>query len=55
MMNVLFPPPDFKIKKQGQKNFIFDGIRKTWLLLTEEEWVRQNVVAYFKRPLEAGQ
>jgi hypothetical protein len=25
---------------------VFDTIRKTWLLLTEEEWVRQNFIQY---------
>lgn len=25
---------------------IFDSIRKSWLVLTEEEWVRQNFVHY---------
>lgn len=52
MMNLPFPPPDFNIKKEGEKRFIFDGIRKTWLLLTEEEWVRQNVVAYLIKTLD---
>lgn len=51
MMKIPFPPPDFKIKKEGEKRYIFDGIRKMWLLLTEEEWVRQNVVAYLCKVL----
>src|SRR5688572_10265941 len=46
MVTVQFPEPGFNIKKEGEKRFIFDTIRKTWLLLTEEEWVRQNFVAY---------
>lgn len=46
MMKVLFPQPDFKIKKEGEKRYVFDRIRKAWLRLTEEEWVRQNFVAY---------
>jgi hypothetical protein len=25
---------------------MYDTIRKTWLLLTEEEWVRQNFIQY---------
>ncbi|WP_121357113.1 type I restriction enzyme HsdR N-terminal domain-containing protein [Flavisolibacter nicotianae] len=47
MIQVPFPPPQFRIKKKGEKQYIFDAIRKSWLLLTEEEWVRQNLVAYF--------
>lgn len=29
-----------------EKEFIFDELRKTWLRLTSEEWVRQNFVQY---------
>jgi len=39
-----FPEPVFKMKKEKGKEFIFDTIRKQWLLLTEEEWVRQNFI-----------
>lgn len=46
MIPVQFPEPAFRIRKEGEKRFIFDTIRKTWLLLTEEEWVRQNFVSY---------
>ncbi|MBA2329604.1 MAG: type I restriction enzyme HsdR N-terminal domain-containing protein [Flavisolibacter sp.] len=46
MIEVLFPEPDFKMKKVGEKQFIFDSIRKTWLQLTDEEWVRQNFIKY---------
>lgn len=45
-MFVQFPPPDFKTERRGEKTYIFDPIRKTWLLLTREEWVRQNMVAF---------
>lgn len=47
MIPVPFPPPQFRIRRKGETPYIFDSIRKTWLLLTEEEWVRQNLVAYF--------
>lgn len=46
MIEVVFPEPQFRMKKEGDKHYIFDPIRKVWLLLTEEEWVRQNFVAY---------
>ena len=52
MIPVQFPNPQFKMKGEGEKRFIFDAIRKIWLLLTEEEWVRQNFVAYLVRSLE---
>ena len=52
MIPVQFPAPQFKMKTVGDKRHIFDAIRKRWLLLTEEEWVRQNLVAYLLRVLE---
>ena len=52
MIKVRFPEPDFKITKEGEKRYIFDAIRKMWLVLTEEEWVRQNFVAYLIKELK---
>jgi hypothetical protein len=46
MLRIHFPEPAFRIKKEGEKEFIFDVSRKKWLLLTPEEWVRQNFVQY---------
>src|SRR6187431_210772 len=46
MIAVEYPEPAFRTKNENGKVFIFDTIRKTWLLLTEEEWVRQNFVNY---------
>jgi hypothetical protein len=33
------------IEKEGKK-YIFDSIRKKYLVLTPEEWVRQNLINY---------
>lgn len=38
---------DFQIKRDKDKFFIYDLVRKSWLLLTPEEWVRQHWVHYF--------
>jgi hypothetical protein len=46
MIHLNYPKPDFKIKKEREQNFLFDPIRKIWVLLTPEEWVRQNFVQY---------
>lgn len=46
MVAVIYPEPDFRIKNQDGKDFVFDRLRKKWLLLTPEEWVRQNFVQY---------
>ena len=40
------PSYPFKIKEEEASVFIFDDIRKKYLLLTPEEWVRQHVVKY---------
>ena len=37
---------DFKLKKNKDKLFIYDVVRKNWFLLTPEEWVRQHVIHY---------
>jgi hypothetical protein len=46
MIAVQYPEPQFRMKNENGKHYIFDSIRKVWLLLTEEEWVRQNFVNY---------
>ncbi len=38
---------DFKFRKDKDKLFIYDSVRKSWLLLTPEEWVRQHWIQYF--------
>lgn len=38
---------DFKFKKDKDKFFIYETSRKSWLLLTPEEWVRQHWMHYF--------
>jgi hypothetical protein len=52
MIAVQFPEPQFRMKMENGKQYIFDAIRKTWLLLTEEEWVRQNFVRYLTSTLK---
>ena len=46
MIAVQYPEPDFRMRTENGKRFIFDRLRKAWLLLTGEEWVRQNFVNY---------
>ena len=46
MIKIDYPPYQPKIKKENETTFIFDGIRKRWLILTPEEWVRQNILQY---------
>ena len=40
------PTYAFKFKELGQRTQIFDSIRKKYIVLTPEEWVRQNFIQY---------
>lgn len=46
MIKLNLPAFDYKLKKADGKVWIFDGIRKKYVVLTPEEWVRQHVVHY---------
>lgn len=46
MITILFPSQNFRFKKENNKEFIFDEVRKQWVRLTPEEWVRQNFIQY---------
>jgi len=46
MLKIQFPPHDFKIRQEDNREMIFDAIRKKWVQLTPEEWVRQNFLQY---------
>ncbi|MBK8610569.1 MAG: type I restriction enzyme HsdR N-terminal domain-containing protein [Chitinophagaceae bacterium] len=46
MIKIEFPPYQPKIKTEAGREFIFDEFRKRWILLTPEEWVRQNFLQY---------
>jgi Type I restriction enzyme R protein N terminus (HSDR_N) len=46
MLTINYPEQRFQIKQESGKDIIFDPLRKKWLLLTPEEWVRQNFVQY---------
>ncbi len=52
MLKIDFPAPSFNIKTTNEKDYIFDIVRKKWILLTPEEWVRQNIVAYLIQTLQ---
>ena len=47
MDNLNFPKFEFSTKIKENKPYIFDPIRKKWLVLTSEEWVRQHCIQYF--------
>ena len=46
MLELSFPKYEFRLKKNDEKRFIFDEIRKKYIELTPEEWVRQNCIKF---------
>lgn len=46
MIKIEYPAYRPKIKEDDGKEFIFDEVRKRWVVLTPEEWVRQNFLQY---------
>jgi hypothetical protein len=47
MFALNLPEFDVNLKKSEGKVWIFDGIRKKYVVLTPEEWVRQHLINYF--------
>lgn len=39
------PPFDHRLKEENGKTFIFDSLRKKFVVLTPEEWVRQHFIS----------
>jgi len=46
MIVLNYPSYPFKIKAINGKDQVFDPFRKIWVVLTPEEWVRQNILQY---------
>jgi len=46
MINLNLPKYSYKIKNRENKLYIFDIVRKKYIVLTPEEWVRQHFVNY---------
>ena len=46
MEELKFPKYNLQIKNIENKKYIFEPIRKKWLLCTPEEWVRVNCINY---------
>lgn len=46
MQELNFPPYEFRFKNSENKLLIFDPIRKTFVVLQPEEWVRQHVLQF---------
>jgi len=46
MEKLNFPPSTISLKNKENKPYIFDPIRKKWLVCTPEEWVRIYCINY---------
>jgi predicted type IV restriction endonuclease len=46
MEALIYPTYPFKLQQVQGKDQIFDPFRKAWVILTPEEWVRQNILQY---------
>lgn len=46
MQKLNFPTYSFRFKNSENKPYIFDEIRKKFIVLTPEEWVRQHTIQY---------
>ena len=46
MLSLNLQPFDIKIQQRDGKSFIFDPLRKKYIALTPEEWVRQHFVHF---------
>lgn len=52
MQKLNLPEHTFRFKEEGNKTFIFDDFRKKFVVLTPEEWVRQNFLMYLITELD---
>ena len=46
MIKIDYPAHTFRRKIENDRDMIFDELRRVWLKLTPEEWVRQNFVRF---------
>lgn len=52
MIKIIYPDKKPVLKKEDHKEKIFCMIRKRWMQLTPEEWVRQNTLLYLTETLQ---
>ena len=52
MQKLNLPEYTFRLKKEENKSYIFDDFRKKYVVLTPEEWVRQNFLMHLVTDLD---
>lgn len=48
MLKLNLPEYDFKLKNEGEELYIYDELRRKYLHLTPEEWVRQHFLHFLR-------
>lgn len=46
MTTIQFDKYNFRLEERDGGQFIFDEVRRRWVMLTPEEWVRQHILHY---------
>lgn len=46
MYQLNLPPFTYRVKTEAQRKLIFDVVRKKYVTLTPEEWVRQHIIHF---------
>jgi type I site-specific restriction endonuclease len=52
MEQLSLPAYSYKLKDSGGKTFILDQVRRKYVLLTPEEWVRQHIIHFLHTHLQ---
>jgi type I site-specific restriction endonuclease len=52
MMELNLPSYTFRVREQGQNKEIFDSVRRKFVTLTPEEWVRQHLIQFMVQDLK---
>ena len=48
MNGLNFPEYNFRMRMNGTAKEIFDTVRRRWVIITPEEWVRQHVITWLR-------
>lgn len=52
MQKLIYPSAEFRIQRRAGKLVIFDPVRRKFVHLTPEEWIRQHLLYYFINTLK---
>lgn len=51
MQTLNLPVTEFRVRSKGERQEIFDSVRRKFVALTPEEWVRQHFIHYLRERL----